>query len=135
MVGVGEAQGAFGVDGDVLDPAVAGQLQVARAAQPGLGDDQAALGADQLQLVAAGQVEGDVELGQDAGGELQGDGHPEVDPGVAVEDPGGGDAGGVAGEQADGADAVAAEVAEGAPTEGDRAADVVRGDTDTGRGT
>jgi hypothetical protein len=106
MVGVGEAQGAFGVDGDVLDPAVAGQLQVGGAAQPGVGDDQAALGADQLELVAAGQVEGDVELGEDAGGELQGGGHPEVDPGVAVADLDGGDAGGFAGEQADGADAL-----------------------------
>jgi hypothetical protein len=103
---------------------------VGGAAQPGVGDDQAALGADQLQLVAAGQVEGDVELGEDAGGELQGGGQAEVDPGVAVVDLGGGDAGGFAGEQADGTGAVAAEVAEGAATEGDRAADVVRGDAD-----
>ena len=93
VVGVGEAQGAVGVDGDVLDPAVAGQLQVGGAAQPGVGDDQPALGADQLQLVAAGQVEGDVELGQDVAGQAQGGGHAEVDPGVAVGTRGGGDAG------------------------------------------
>ena len=96
-------------------------------AQPWVGDDQAALGADQLELVAAGQVEGDVELGEDARGELQSGGQTEVDPGVAVANLGGGDAGGFAGEQADGAGAVAAEVAEGAAAEGDRAADVVWG--------
>ena len=86
MVGVGEAEGAVGVDGDVLDPAVAGQLQVGGAAQPGVGDDQPALGADQLQLVAAGQVEGDVELGEDVAGQAQGGGQAEVDPGGAVAD-------------------------------------------------
>ena len=123
MVGVGEAERAVGVDGDALDLAVAGQLQVGGAAEPGVGDDQAALGADQLQLVAAGQVEGDVELGEDAGGQAQGGGQAEVDPG-AVTGPGGavvdldrGDLRGFAGEQADGADAVAAEVAEGAAAE------------------
>jgi hypothetical protein len=68
VVGVARSQGAFGVDGDVLDLTVAGELQVGGAAQPGVGDGQAALGADQFQLVAAGQVEGDVELGQDVGG-------------------------------------------------------------------
>jgi hypothetical protein len=106
VVGVGEAQGAFGVDGDALDPAVAGQLQVAGPAQPGVGDGQAALGADQLELVAAGEVEGDVELGEDVAGELEGGGQAELDPGVAVADLGGEDPAGLAGEQADGAGAL-----------------------------
>jgi hypothetical protein len=37
VVGVARSQGAFGVDGDVLDLTVAGELQVGGAAQPGSG--------------------------------------------------------------------------------------------------
>ena len=97
------------------------------AAQPGVGDGEAGFGADQLELVAADQVEGDVELGEDVAGQAQGGGQAEVDPGGAVADLDRIDLRGFAGEQADGADAVAAEVAEGAAAELDRAADVVRG--------
>jgi hypothetical protein len=80
VVGIGETKCSFGVDGDVLDAAVAGQLQVAGAAQPGVGDGEPSGGADQLELVAADQVEGDVELGEDVAGQLQGGGEAEVDP-------------------------------------------------------
>jgi hypothetical protein len=68
------------------DLTVAGELQVGGAAQPGVRDGQAALGADQLQLVAASQVEGDVELGQDLGGQPEGGGQAEIDSALAVAD-------------------------------------------------
>jgi hypothetical protein len=96
----------------------------------GVGDGQAAVGADQLQLVAAGQVEADVELGEDVAGHPQGGGQAQVDPAGAVGDLVGVHPLGLAGEQADAADAVAAEVAERAAAELDRAADVARLDAD-----
>jgi hypothetical protein len=121
------------VGGQPLRPVALVQLDVPVLAEPRVGERELAGGADDLKLVAAGVVQGNVELGQRVPGQREGRGEPQVTSvGVlgSVDDLRGGHRKGLAAEQPDRADAVAAQIQHRAAAQAAGAADVAGVDAD-----